>query len=340
MTRPCSVRGGNRRVSAYPPRREWERVAKGPTDEARRWPWPEGGPTCQNTVYYTNYTLCEPEPVAVGSRSPAGDSEEGVQDLSGNVAEWVSDWYARYEADAQTDPRGPSSGTHKILRGGGFSGDQERGSNARKDTCRSRQTFRRSRLSMRLISLVLLMGCSAEVLNTWEPEPAWTNDTVVSWETLVEGLDEPRGIVALDNGGWAVAERGAGRVIRIDEVGSMEVLVDGLIGPWGLAEVASDVLLVSDRDGGQVLLIEGDMVTTIEDGLIAPTEILMSGAEGYFIDEEAGELWSTDLSEGTLLASNLDTPTGSRLPPVASTSRSRVARIGFLCGTIRRIVLL
>ena len=163
---------------------------------------------------------------------------------------------------------------------------------------------------MRLISLVLLMGCSAEVLNTWEPEPAWTNDTVVSWETLVEGLDEPRGIVALDNGGWAVAERGAGRVIRIDEVGSMEVLVDGLIGPWGLAEVASDVLLVSDRDGGQVLLIEGDMVTTIEDGLIAPTEILMSGAEGYFIDEEAGELWSTDLSEGTLLASNLDTPTG------------------------------
>jgi formylglycine-generating enzyme required for sulfatase activity len=103
-----------------PTEAEWERTAKGPDDEARRWPWLEGGPDCSKTVFYTDYTLCEPGPAPVGSRSPDGDSEEGVRDLSGNVAEWVSDWYERYEDAAPSDPAGPTSGTYKILRGGGF----------------------------------------------------------------------------------------------------------------------------------------------------------------------------------------------------------------------------
>lgn len=103
-----------------PTEAEWERVAKGPEDEARRWPWVEGGPDCSKTVYYTDYTLCEAGPAPVGSRSPAGDSEEGARDLAGNVAEWVSDWYDRYEETSASDPGGPASGTYKILRGGGF----------------------------------------------------------------------------------------------------------------------------------------------------------------------------------------------------------------------------
>jgi formylglycine-generating enzyme required for sulfatase activity len=103
-----------------PTEAEWERAAKGPDDETRRWPWVDGGPTCQNTVFYTDHTLCEPGPAAVGSRSPAGDSQEGVQDLSGNVAEWVWDWYDRYDENSQIDPTGPAQGTYKILRGGGF----------------------------------------------------------------------------------------------------------------------------------------------------------------------------------------------------------------------------
>jgi formylglycine-generating enzyme len=103
-----------------PTEAEWERAAKGPVDEARRWPWIEGGPDCTKAVFYTDYTLCETGPVAVGSRSPAGDSEEGLRDLAGNVAEWVADWYARYDESSITDPKGPSSGTYKILRGGGF----------------------------------------------------------------------------------------------------------------------------------------------------------------------------------------------------------------------------
>jgi len=105
-----------------PTEAQWERAAKGPSDD-RHFPWGNTGPTCDEAVFLSS-SLCELEPAAVGSRSPAGDSVEGVHDLAGNVAEWVSDWYDRYTADAQTDPTGPDNAdgslTLRVMRGGGF----------------------------------------------------------------------------------------------------------------------------------------------------------------------------------------------------------------------------
>ena len=40
--------------------------------------------------------------------------------MSGNVYEWCNDWWKYYSSEAQTDPTGPSSGSYRVLRGGGW----------------------------------------------------------------------------------------------------------------------------------------------------------------------------------------------------------------------------
>ena len=44
----------------------------------------------------------------------------GLYDMSGNVWEWCLDWYENYSSAAQADPIGLSSGTRRVLRGGGW----------------------------------------------------------------------------------------------------------------------------------------------------------------------------------------------------------------------------
>jgi formylglycine-generating enzyme required for sulfatase activity len=45
-----------------------------------------------------------------------------VEDVVGNVWEWVADWYGAYEKDEQTNPKGPDAGDDRVIRGGSWNG--------------------------------------------------------------------------------------------------------------------------------------------------------------------------------------------------------------------------
>jgi formylglycine-generating enzyme required for sulfatase activity len=108
-----------------PSEAEWEKAARG-SSGTRLFPWGDQAANCAlaNHDYYG--VPCVGDTSAVGNY-PSGASPYGALDMAGNVWEWVNDWYwPNYYGslpDPSSNPPGPTIGTYKVLRGGGWDGD-------------------------------------------------------------------------------------------------------------------------------------------------------------------------------------------------------------------------
>ena len=98
-----------------PTETEWEKAARG--TDGRLFPWGSEPADERLANYDDNIHKTTP----VGSY-PAGASPYGLQDMAGNVWEWVNDWYSMdyYRTSIRKNPQGPESGDRKVLRGGSW----------------------------------------------------------------------------------------------------------------------------------------------------------------------------------------------------------------------------
>ena len=97
-----------------PTEAEWEYAARG------------GSKASYQTKYAGSYALDDvawnlnnsnKKTHTVGTKKP---NALGIYDMSGNVEEWCNDWYGDYRSGGVMNPKGASTGSLRVIRGGGW----------------------------------------------------------------------------------------------------------------------------------------------------------------------------------------------------------------------------
>jgi formylglycine-generating enzyme required for sulfatase activity len=81
------------------------------------YPWGGAGPSCAQAATLVRdgtASSCAGKRPSKVATHPMGTSPYGVHDMSGNVEEWVADWYVDSPGTA------PRAGSSHVLRGGGW----------------------------------------------------------------------------------------------------------------------------------------------------------------------------------------------------------------------------
>ena len=110
ITKLNQMTGKNFRL---PTEAEWEYAARG-GNRSQGYKY-AGSNAVGGVAWYIENSGRTTHPVA--TKAP---NELGLYDMSGNVQEWCQDWYGSYSGDAQTNPSGPASGSHRVYRGGNW----------------------------------------------------------------------------------------------------------------------------------------------------------------------------------------------------------------------------
>ena len=99
---------------ALPTEAQWEFAARG-GNKSQGYEY-SGSNNIDEVAWYWDNSSEQTHPVGTKMAN-----ELGLYDMSGNVYECCSDWYGDYSSSSQTDSTGPSTGSNRVDRGGGWS---------------------------------------------------------------------------------------------------------------------------------------------------------------------------------------------------------------------------
>jgi formylglycine-generating enzyme required for sulfatase activity len=111
----------SRKKYRLPTNAEWEYAVRGGTD-GKGYKY-SGGNTADDVAWHLKNSSEQTHPVG-GKKA----NELDLYDMSGNVFEWVGDWYSKYEREKPVgtpfvNPQGPETGQSRVIRGGSWAQD-------------------------------------------------------------------------------------------------------------------------------------------------------------------------------------------------------------------------